>query len=100
MASCIYCTHASLIKCRRFCVFTIKGEFTALCYSQCKRVTTSYSAEPPQMKSQSIDKCYAARVSPLMNHLLGHADVVARVLSHPAAAEESFPWSPGVLESP
>lgn len=53
-----------------------------------------------QNKAESFNKCYPARVSSLMNHLLGQTDVVARVSSHSAKAEESFPRSPGVLEAP
>ncbi len=50
--------------------------------------------------TQSLNTRYAARMSALMNHLLGQTDVVARVSSHSAKAEESFPRSPGALEAP
>lgn len=60
----------------------------------------SCSAEAFQNKTESFDKCYAARVSLLMNHLLRQTDVVAWVRSHSAKAEDSFPRSPGVLEAP
>lgn len=82
------------------CVFEMKHLFTVICYSQLDYNAKSCSAEPFQNKTESFNKCYAARVSPLMNHLLGQTDVVARVLSHSAKAGESFPRSPGVLEAP